>query len=585
MGYRRSQALCEPSDATDDMYRTMSSAVGDFYSGRPKSAPPMRAGGSTEFGHRFAHNGQRKRAFVYGELNAQASDVDEVVFGRDLDSSGGAADVREVGFFRGASGGTSKHLASRRHRVGKTGGVFAKKGFGAAAQQSEIDGVVFNHDIDASSADGIASALSSHPAFVDAIGKPSKTAAEWRAEKEPDLHSVTTASRLPERPPRSNLSSAHVQRLISGGDAHVLWARAGDGSTKLSSAIARGAAFDGAAGRSTEATLGGGTSDLDGSSGTKALVTLPEFDGACGVASRPTDRRHLQRDAWRQMGEVRARHDADADAAAAVVAADAATAAADAAVADAAAADGSVDFLGASAAAPPADDAAAGGGSGGGSGAADDEWLEHPALRASRGDALVRSLNHEQLRSLLATAPSGGDDGWAAPPLGWGDGHATAAAAAEVPPPPLEPLRAAARPAPRAAPLPLAARRASGDASITAAAEVAREVRRASEMSVHGRPSPVVPSLATPPPAAGGDIVQRLVLTPSSHRRLSSPRRTASPPPSHRGSTPRRGGGGGTPRAASPRRSAADDAASRPATKLKPRPPKPAAPAYPVVKA
>ena len=79
------------------------------------------------------------------------------------------------------------------------------------------------------------------PAFVDAIGKPSKTAAEWRAEKEPDLHSVTTASRLPERPPRSNLSSAHVQRLISGGDAHVLWARAGDGSTKLSSAIARGA--------------------------------------------------------------------------------------------------------------------------------------------------------------------------------------------------------------------------------------------------------------------------------------------------------------------------------------------------------
>ena len=242
MGYRRSRALCEPSDATDDMYRTMSSAVGDFYSGRPKSAPPMRAGGSTEFGHRFAHNGQRKRAFVYGELNAQASDVDEVVFGRDLDSSGGAADVREVGFFRGASGGTSKHLASRRHRVGKTGGVFAKKGFGAAAQQSEIDGVVFNHDIDASSADGIASALSSHPAFVDAIGKPSKTAAEWRAEKEPDLHSVTTASRLPERPPRSNLSSAHVQRLISGGDAHVLWARAGDGSTKLSSAIARGRA-------------------------------------------------------------------------------------------------------------------------------------------------------------------------------------------------------------------------------------------------------------------------------------------------------------------------------------------------------
>ena len=63
------------------MYRTMSSAVGDFYSGRPKSAPPMRAGGSTEFGHRFAHNGQRKRAFVYGELNAQASDVDEVEFG------------------------------------------------------------------------------------------------------------------------------------------------------------------------------------------------------------------------------------------------------------------------------------------------------------------------------------------------------------------------------------------------------------------------------------------------------------------------------------------------------------------------
>ena len=164
--------------------------------------------------------------------------------------------MREVGFFRGASGGTSKHLASRRHRVGKTGGVFAKKGFGAAAQQSEIDGVVFNHDIDASSADGIASALSSHPAFVDAIGKPSKTAAEWRAEKEPDLHSVTTASRLPERPPRSNLSSAHVQRLISGGDAHVLGARAGDGSTKLSSAIARGAAFDGAAGRATEATLG-----------------------------------------------------------------------------------------------------------------------------------------------------------------------------------------------------------------------------------------------------------------------------------------------------------------------------------------
>ena len=91
--------------------------------------------------------------------------------------------------------------------------------------------------------------------------------------------------------------------------------------------------------------------DLDGSGSTKALVTLPEFDGACGVASRPTDRRHLQRDAWRQMGEVRARHDADADAAAAVVAADAAIAAADAAVADAAAADGSVDFLGASAAA------------------------------------------------------------------------------------------------------------------------------------------------------------------------------------------------------------------------------------------
>ena len=205
------------------------SAVGDFYSGRPKSAPPMRAGGSTEFGHRFAHNGQRKRAFVYGELRAGVGRRRGRLRPRSRQLGRGGRRARG-GLLPRRLGGTSKHLASRRHRVGKTGGVFAKKGFGAAAQQSEIDGVVFNHDIDASSADGIASALSSHPAFVDAIGKPSKTAAEWRAEKErtstrspPPL--ASSARRAPTSRARTCSASSLAATLTCCGRAPAMAAQ------------------------------------------------------------------------------------------------------------------------------------------------------------------------------------------------------------------------------------------------------------------------------------------------------------------------------------------------------------------------
>ena len=172
----------------------------------------MRAGGSTEFGHRFAHNGQRKRAFVYGSSTRRRRRRRGRLRPRSRQLGRGGRRARG-GLLPRRSGGTSS--TSRRVGTASARPAFAKKGFGAAAQQSEIDGVVFNHDIDASSADGIASALSSHPAFVDAIGKPSKTAAEWRAEKEPDLHSVPLASPSARRALTSRARTCSVSSLAA----------------------------------------------------------------------------------------------------------------------------------------------------------------------------------------------------------------------------------------------------------------------------------------------------------------------------------------------------------------------------------
>ena len=84
-----------------------------------------------------------RRSLADAGLSNLHSDVDEIVFGRDADGSGKAVkDVRQSRAFSGANGQTSRHASQATDRQ--------RKHFGGVSNLSDVDRVVFGRDLDGS---------------------------------------------------------------------------------------------------------------------------------------------------------------------------------------------------------------------------------------------------------------------------------------------------------------------------------------------------------------------------------------------------------------------------------------------------
>ncbi len=100
-------------------------------------------------------------------LGNNQSDVDEVVFGRDLDGSNNLVkDVRKSAAFSGASGDTTRQMGEIAY-VQRTYG-HRRKHFGPANTASDVDEVVFGRDLDFSNG---AQKLKDRPEFDGACGR------------------------------------------------------------------------------------------------------------------------------------------------------------------------------------------------------------------------------------------------------------------------------------------------------------------------------------------------------------------------------------------------------------------------------
>lgn len=108
-------------------------------------------------------------------MSRDASEVDSVVFGRDLDGSGGAVqDVRQGSAFFGAAGFTSREIAALEASVisddDKTAVRLSDAGMSRDA--SEVDSVVFGRDTDGSG--GLIQNVRQGPSFSGAAGNTSR---------------------------------------------------------------------------------------------------------------------------------------------------------------------------------------------------------------------------------------------------------------------------------------------------------------------------------------------------------------------------------------------------------------------------
>ena len=91
-----------------------------------------------------------KRMLTDAGLNTQMSEIDEVVFGRDLDDSGGSVkDVRQAPVYSGAAGSTSRHLGAHMplQRFEELPGARPSNSSNPN-QQSSVDEIVFGRDMD-----------------------------------------------------------------------------------------------------------------------------------------------------------------------------------------------------------------------------------------------------------------------------------------------------------------------------------------------------------------------------------------------------------------------------------------------------
>ena len=129
-------------------------------------------------------------------MSRDASEVDSVVFGRDLDGSGGAVqDVRQGSAFAGAAGFTSREIWAAQASVisddDKTAVRLSDAGLSRDA--SEVDEVVFGRDLDGSG--GAIKSVRQGPSFSGAAGNTSREI--WDAK----LLGAEIATRPLPRPP------------------------------------------------------------------------------------------------------------------------------------------------------------------------------------------------------------------------------------------------------------------------------------------------------------------------------------------------------------------------------------------------
>ena len=121
------------------MYSTTSQECGSCHASRPSSAPaggmaqPTFGMSSRDLHAQLSERSGGRRNLAHAGITTLASNVDEVVFGRDLDASGQSVqDVRSAECFRGAHGKTSKQFdadplgGNARRRLRGNSGVQAK---------------------------------------------------------------------------------------------------------------------------------------------------------------------------------------------------------------------------------------------------------------------------------------------------------------------------------------------------------------------------------------------------------------------------------------------------------------------------
>jgi hypothetical protein len=146
-------------------------------------------------------------------MSRDASEVDSVVFGRDLDGSGGAIqDVRQGTSFKGAAGFTSRELWAAQASViaddDKTAVRLSDAGMSRDA--SEVDEVVFGRDLDGSS--GAIKNVRQGASFKGAAGSTSKEI--WSAKL---LGAEVSTRPLPRPPAHHNTPFRDAMSRDGGG--------------------------------------------------------------------------------------------------------------------------------------------------------------------------------------------------------------------------------------------------------------------------------------------------------------------------------------------------------------------------------
>ena len=232
--HAQSRLLAPPlSQATDDMYVSMSRAVGQHHA-RSRSAPPARPNGLTsEQVHRYheelAHVKKRCYGAAHG-LNAHGSQLKKTVFGGH-DASPihrrASVGVRKAGAqFSNASGLTSEEIGNQFN----VDGLGGRRRY-AAGEPTGADTIIYWKEASASASRHAASdGLEGHAgrpqaactAYDGALGKPSRSSqAEVAEAADGRRYSLVRPDMPLTQDPRGQTPSGNRQARVAAGAAPV----------------------------------------------------------------------------------------------------------------------------------------------------------------------------------------------------------------------------------------------------------------------------------------------------------------------------------------------------------------------------